>query len=56
MPAFLITYTSPRQSRHVLHETHWITPSDFDRDRARASFEAQCPSAAVVSVEPVEPC
>ena len=56
MPVFLVTYTSPRQTRHVLHETHWVTPANFDRDRARKSFQAQCPTAAVVRIEECEPC
>ncbi len=52
-PVFLVTYTSTRQSRDVTYETEWVCDSSYDRDRARASFERQFPSAAVVSVEQI---
>ncbi len=50
-PVFLITYTSTHQSRDITYETEWVCDSSYDRDRARASFEAQFPTAAVVRVE-----
>jgi hypothetical protein len=50
-PVFLITYTSTRQHRDITYETEWVCDSSYDHDRARASFERQFPSAAVVSVE-----
>ena len=54
MPVFLVTYSSTRQHRDVIHEVEWICDSSYDRARARASFERQFPSAAVVSVEQLE--
>ncbi|MEN9780944.1 MAG: hypothetical protein RL014_2092 [Pseudomonadota bacterium] len=51
MPVFLITYTSTNQSRDIHYETEWVCDSSYDSDRARASFERQFPTAAVVRVE-----
>jgi hypothetical protein len=56
MPVFLVTYTNSRTGNDITHETEWVCDSSYDRDRARASFEAQFPSAAVVRVTEAEPC
>ena len=53
-PVFLVTYSSTRQHRDIQHQVEWVCDSTYDHDRARASFERQFPSAAVVSVEQLE--
>jgi len=54
MPVFLITYASANQHRDITNETEWITPGDYDSDRARLVFEGQFPSASVLRVQEVE--
>lgn len=54
-PVFLITYTTPR-TYAITYETEWICDSSYDCDRARASFQAQFPSTAIVRIEELDPC
>jgi hypothetical protein len=53
-PIFLVTYTSTRESHDITYETEWITPGNFDCDRARKAFEREFPSTAVVRVQEVD--
>jgi hypothetical protein len=53
MPVFLITYTSARQHHDIHHETEWITPGNYDQDRAREAFEREFPTASIVRCEEV---
>jgi hypothetical protein len=56
MPVFLITYSNTRTGNDITHETEWVTPGNYDRDRAREAFEKQFPSTAVVRLQELPPC
>lgn len=55
-PVFLITYTNTRTTDAVTHETEWVTPGNYDSDRAREAFERQFPTTAVVRLQELPPC
>lgn len=53
-PVFLVTYTTTRTSDAITYQTEWVTPSNYDRDRAHQAFRQQFPTAAVVRLEEVD--
>jgi hypothetical protein len=47
---YRVLYTSSYQDHAIIHTTEWICPADYNRDRARQSFEQQFPSATVIQL------
>ena len=56
MPAFRILYTTARTDHAITEAIEWVTPGNYDRERARRAFEREFPGAAVIQCRELESC